>query len=102
MSYADAQTSDLRLRIVQALAAAPAFTQNEEVLKAVLVDLYGHALSRDKLRVELAWLDEQGLLIIQKIGGQGAVWIASLLSRGEDCANGLAVIPGIARPRAGG
>lgn len=101
MSYSDAMNEDLRLRVLQVLAAAPVFTQNEAGLSGTLAQSYGHAVSRDRLRCELSWLDEQGLLLIQKIGSTAAVWIATLSSRGEDCAAGLTIIPGVARPRAG-
>ena len=102
MSYSDSTHEDMRLRVLQILAAASSYTVNETALKGTLAETFGHALSRDRLRGEMAWLEDLGLLVVQKIGGSAAVWLATLSPRGEDCAAGLAPVPGVARPRAGG
>ena len=42
--------------------------------------------------------DEQGLVILQR---PRAGWIVTLTSRGSDVAEGLANVPGVAKPRPG-
>ncbi len=86
---------DIRLRLLCILSAAPAYTANEVTVRQLLEGL-GHSLSRDALRTHLAWLEEQDCLIAQQPGG---IWLATLTSRGEDVARGVAHVPGVARPR---
>ena len=86
-----------RLVILRLLGEVPGFDLNESILQDGL-NAYGLDISRDGLRTQLAWLAEQGLVTLEKLGGtQKAV----LTSRGEDVAQGRAVVPGIKRPRAG-
>lgn len=95
MNYRDAVTADRLLVILQTLVKSADFTTNEVVLLASLSEL-GHRVSRDMLRTDLAWLEEQGLLLAQQPSG---VWVVTLTSRGYDASLGLARVPGIARPR---
>jgi len=50
------------------------------------------------LHADLAWLQDLGLLSIEKVGQMA---IATITQRGADVAEGRAVIPGIRRPRPG-
>jgi hypothetical protein len=95
MSYADILTADRRLVILQALSTMADYTTNEVVLSGWLGQ-HGHKVSRDLLRNDLAWLDEQGLIVPQQVQG---VWIVTLGARGYDVAQGAAQVPGVARPR---
>jgi DNA-binding GntR family transcriptional regulator len=95
MSFADHVAADARLCILQSLEADPGYDLNEHVLAAAL-DALGHSLSRDRLRGELAWLEEQGLATVTDVSG---VHVARLTARGADAALGRARIPGVARPR---
>ena len=102
MSFEQYVIDDMRLRLLQSLRAAPDYTLNEVVLRNALTQ-QGHAVGRDRLRAEMAWLDEMGLATLQMVGNdQTGVRLLTLSSRGEDCAQGLANVPGVARPRAGG
>ncbi|AQS38592.1 hypothetical protein Sps_03465 [Shewanella psychrophila] len=86
-----------RLVILRLLGEVPGFDLNESILQDGL-NAYGLDISRDGLRTQLAWLAEQDLVTLDKVGStQKAV----LTARGEDVANGRAVVPGIKRPRAG-
>lgn len=87
-------TESARLRVCQYLRAAPEYTAHEHAIRE---DLRGNgmALSADAVRGLLAWLDEQGAVVL--LGD--AVRVARLTQRGEDAATGAARIPGIARPR---
>jgi DeoR/GlpR family transcriptional regulator of sugar metabolism len=93
-TFASFKAERRRLEILRAVAKAPAFTVDETVLTHDL-DHIGHAVSRDTLRADLAWLEEQGCLLAQQPGG---VWVVTLTARGSDVAKGLANCPGIAHP----
>ncbi|MCE8027529.1 ArsR family transcriptional regulator [Halomonas daqingensis] len=95
MNYRDVLVADQRLIVLQALEEDPAYSHNEAVLRSVL-GTFGHHLSRDALRTELAWLQEQGLITVSDAGG---IQVAKLTARGEDVAKGSARVPGVARPR---
>ena len=96
MSYSDLVAADIRLAILTILARANDYTANAYALQTGLATDYGHALSLDRLRTELAWLDEQRLLTVQRPGG---IDLATLNSRGYDVRRGVSSVPGIARPR---
>ncbi|TVP08640.1 ArsR family transcriptional regulator [Shewanella sp. KCT] len=97
MALQDIMKEHQRLVILRMLTEVAGFDLNESILQDGLI-VYGLDISRDGLRTQLAWLEEQGLIRLEKLGGtQKAV----LTSRGEDVATGRAVVPGIKRPRAG-
>lgn len=98
MSYPDFETEGRRLVILRILSRRNQFTTNEYSLNDELKGAYAHNISRDKLHGDLAWLEEQGLVITQqpRVG-----WVATLTSRGADCAEGLASVPGVSKPRPG-
>lgn len=98
MSFADVVTADQRLVILQSLELDPGYAHNEAVLQSMLGAL-GHAVSRDRLRTELAWLAEQDLVSVEHVSG---IQVARLTARGADVALGRSHVPGIARPRPGG
>lgn len=95
MSFRDFTSADQRLIVLQTLEEDPGYSHNEGVLRSVLGS-FGHQLSRDGLRTELAWLQEQGLIQLSDAGG---VQVARLTARGQDVATGAARAPGVARPR---
>lgn len=94
MHYKELITADLRLVALSSLAQDPGYAHNEYVLKEMLAAM-GHGISRDRLRTELGWLDEQGLLEIRDVGG---TMVAKLTGRGKDVAEGVVVVPGVKRP----
>lgn len=95
MNYADVVSEDQRLVILQALEEDPAYSHNEHVLGRML-EAVGHRVSRDRLRTELAWLEEQGLLRVQDVSNTK---VAKITGRGSDVARGATRVPGVARPR---
>lgn len=95
MSYQKVLTEDRRLVLLRVLADSSAYTSNEYTLLSMVYAL-GHAVSSERLYTDLAWLAEQGLLTLSKTAG---VSIATLSTRGLDVARGLAVVPGVQRPR---
>lgn len=95
MNYVERIAGEQRLLVLQALKEDTDYTVNDIMLQAWL-DQFGMALSLDKLRTELQWLSEQGLV---EIDYAAHLHIAKLTSRGLDVAQGRSQIPGIARPR---
>ena len=87
---------DQRLVILRILADMPSYKANSSVIASAL-NQYGHSPSRDQVKTELRWLEEQGVLGIDDMD---VVLIATLNERGADVAAGRATIPGIKKPGA--
>lgn len=98
MIYHDLVTADIRLRLLQLLSGKPVYTGNEVALQAELASKYGHAIGRDRVRTELTWLEDQGLLVLQKPGG---IMLATLSGTGQEVSGGISRNPGVAVPRPG-
>lgn len=94
MALEEIEQSHRRRAILELLNEAPAYTAHEALLGSAL-QRGGHAVSRDRLRADLAWLEEQGLILAQQPRG---VWVATLTARGGDVAAGRASCPGLSRP----
>ena len=94
MSLSQLLTEDIRLVILRFLSEDAGFDLNESIIHSALGTL-GHNVSRDRVRVELAWLAEQGLVSVREVM---SVQIATLTSRGLDVAEGRAIVPGVKRP----
>ena len=99
MAMQDIMAEHQRLSILISLEQVPGFQLNESIIRDTL-DIYGLDIGHDALRTHLAWLEEQGLITLEKINNR--VWVATITGRGEDVANGRAIVPGVKRPRAGG
>lgn len=93
MNYAELVSADIRLQVLRALAQDPDYAHNEDVLRGVL-RVAGHSLGHDRMRTELAWLKEQGLIGVEDVAG---LWVAKLTRRGSDVACGCAQVPGVKR-----
>lgn len=96
MSFAEYLRKDVRLVSLRILAEMPGYRANSSVLSNLL-DTFGHSATRDQVKTELRWLQEQGLVSIEDAG---SVLVATLQERGQDVACGRAVVDGVARPRA--
>lgn len=90
----DIFTKDQRLVILRSLVEA-GYDANESILDDCLA-LYGHKISRDLVRTHLNWLEEQGLVKIERL--DNGFMIATITQRGVDVANGEAVVDGVKRP----
>lgn len=97
MNYAEFATQDLRLVMLRAMHAAAQYRVNAFLLRRYC-DAVGHTVTADKLATELAWLKEQGYIVLERAEG---VDIATLTARGADIATGAASVPGVARPQPG-
>jgi hypothetical protein len=93
--YAEHFTRHLRLTILLILTEAPGYAANDSVI-ATSAQGMGLAASRDRVRTELVWLEEQGLLAIAE--PSPGVRVATINQRGHDVAGGLASCPGVQRP----
>jgi len=88
------EADDRRLAILRILSQAPAYTANASIIQDFLLDM-GMNPSRDTVRTDLAWLDEQSLVVLQ---GDLGVYGAIASSRGIEVADGKVTVPGIAAP----
>lgn len=92
--FAELVTSDIRLVILRALAEDLGYSHNESILHSILAE-FGHSVSRDRVRTELYWLQEQSLLTLKDVAG---CLVATVSQRGADVAAGSATVPGVKRP----
>ncbi|WP_312566196.1 ArsR family transcriptional regulator [Comamonas sp.] len=95
-NYAQVLTEDRRLVILRVLSELNAYKANSSVI-GTLLERWGHTPSRDQIKTDLRWLEEQGLLSIEEIE---SVLLATLTERGMDVAKGRASQPGVKRPGA--
>lgn len=86
---------DQRLVILRSLVDA-GYDANESILDDCLA-MYGHKISRDLVKSHLNWLEEQGLIKIERL--QNGFMVAKITQRGVDVANGEARVEGVKRPR---
>lgn len=96
-SYHDTLAEDRRLVVLRTLEAAPQFTLNDSVLHSAL-ERFGHRVSRDVVRADVAWLAELGLTSIERVGDYN---IATATERGLEVATGRSTVEGVKRPRPG-
>lgn len=95
MPFAERLREDRRLVLLRLLQEQPGYRTNTSVLHAGLHFL-GVASTRDDVRTDLAWLQEQGLVALSEaIPG---VAVATLSARGGDVVAGQAIVPGVSRP----
>ena len=97
MNFNERYAEDRRLVLLRALLKTPAYALHEFMLQSEAAR-YGHSVSRDLLRVDLAWLAEQGLVKVDKAN---TTHVATLTARGHDVAQGNATVPGVKRPLPG-
>jgi repressor of nif and glnA expression len=94
MSFAELVTEDIRLIILRSIAD-DGYSLNEAILQEVL-NIYGHNVGRDRVRTEMQWLSEQGLISIDNVAG---FMVGRLTGKGQDCASGKCRVPGVKKPR---
>ncbi len=98
MSYLNFVLEHARLAVLKLLAEAPAYRANDSVL-AQAIDQLGLPVTRDQLRGQLAWLEEQGLVTLER--PTPSLIVATGTARALDVAAGRAVVPGVQRPGPG-
>lgn len=92
--FADTLRRHRRLIILRALAGFPGYAANESVIEDVL-DKFRVTSTRDQVRTELAWLQEQGFVVIEDIAD---LMLATITLAGADIAAGKRVHPDIEKP----
>lgn len=95
MSFADVTQEDRRLTLLKALESSAAYSAGQFLLGRYC-EQFGHQVSNDRLRTDLTWLQEQGLISLVKPEG---VFVATLTESGLDVARGRTIVPGVARPQ---
>ncbi len=93
-SFEALRSEHVRLAILKALAADAGYSANESILQGAL-QMYGLHISRDRVRTELRWLEEQGLVTVRDVSGY---LVAMATGRGCDVAAGSARVDGVKRP----
>jgi DNA-binding GntR family transcriptional regulator len=94
LNFKNMKTADMRLVILRSIAD-DGYSLNESLLQSVL-GMYGHTATRDQVRTQMRWLEEQGLVAIEDVSG---ILVARLTGRGADVASGAACVDGVKRPR---
>lgn len=94
-SFAAYTDGHIRLTILEFLRHAPAYSANDAVLRSAC-DAIGLPSTRSKIRAELVWLEEQGLL--RRAEFPGDVTVATITERGEEVAAGRSSYPGVEKP----
>lgn len=97
-NYAQALSAERRLVILRILSELPSYRANSSTLYTLLGQ-WAHHPSRDQVKTELRWLQEQQLIDVEDIAG-GDVLVATLTERGQDVATGRAIVDGVQRPGA--
>lgn len=97
MSLVNLENQEFRREILNLLNADSDYAMNEISLYADMRNL-GFPIAHDRLKTQLNWLAEQGLVTLQSAAGSNYV-IAKLTAHGSDVVQGLANVPNIARPR---
>jgi hypothetical protein len=96
-TFAERMREDQRLVILRLLLGLNSYKANSSTLTVAMDDL-GHAVSRDQVKGQLRWLEEQALVDVDEpVPG---VLVATLTERGADVAIGRAIVHGVSRPGA--
>jgi hypothetical protein len=97
VTLAEDLAADRRLIILRALTEVPGASTNESVAQKAVAH-FGHRVALDLVRADFQFLADLALVRIEKIQAQrGELWLAHLLQRGQDVANGFATVPGVAQ-----
>lgn len=97
-SFSDLRRAARRRDILLLASESGRIGCSEELL-ALGLEGRGVGAARDAIAIDVAWLEEQGLVRTLSGDGQRVVIITQ---RGDDVCRGLADVPGVARPGLGG
>jgi DNA-binding transcriptional ArsR family regulator len=103
MSLQQLLDEDRRLVILRCLEEASDYSLNENLVERMLVRLRLGVVGRDIVRAHLAWLEQHGLVTVDKLpaGAGRDLWVGTLTKTGQEVAQGRPW-PGVARPAPGG
>lgn len=95
MDFPSLVKEDRRLALLRFLEDSGGdYSLNTSLLQTALANI-GHAVSRDVVTADAAWLEEQGLTTLEILG---PITVVHLTQRGADVAMGRARHPGIKKP----
>ena len=97
-NFFDYTMGHARLAILRALTEAVVHTANDSLLWMEMERL-GLPITRDQLRGQLGWLEEQGLVRLSR--PSDSLVVATLRERGGDVAVGRSFVDGVQRPSPG-
>ena len=83
-----------RFQILRMANKMPSRT-NSSILQSMLKQA-GYTFTRDQVKSEIRWLEQQGLLEVEQVE---SVLVVGITERGEDVANDLSKVDGIATMR---
>lgn len=89
------RTEFIRCQLLKLVKSAAGGCSNSGLLKDQMQRI-GLAITHDRTRSELRWLHEVELLDLEEFGN---TLVATITERGEDVANGLARVDGVAHIR---
>ncbi|MDK1288504.1 hypothetical protein [Pseudoalteromonas umbrosa] len=84
-----------RISILITLKESQDYGANTSMLIDVL-KAYGLGCTRDQLKTELNWLEQNRYISLEKMSEN--TWVARITPTGMDVAEGVSVVPGIKRP----
>lgn len=84
-----------RMIILQVLKGDNDYSMNNGILQKVLVQ-FGHGVGLEKTNQEILWLEEKGLVSIEKLTDELSV--VKLSRKGLEVAQGYSQIEGVERP----
>lgn len=96
MAYSEIVVKHQRQAVLELLNKQADYTLNSAILQKSLAKL-GMSASHSQLITLLHWLEDQGLVDTQKMGGSG-IFLASITREGGDIASGFSTHPDIERP----
>ncbi|REL32526.1 VpaChn25_0724 family phage protein [Thalassotalea euphylliae] len=95
MALQDIKNQHHRLSILRALEAL-GYRSNDSMIQDTC-EAFHNIMSRDQVRTNLRWLEEQGLVTVDTVHD---IMNATLTSRGQDVAHGKSFVDGVKRPSA--
>lgn len=93
-SYLEDLRRHRRLVILRILSEVPTNRANASLLRAG-VESVGVPSTRDDMTTDIQWLVDQSLVTSEQ---HVSVQLVTITARGDDVANGRAIVPGVARP----
>lgn len=98
MNFAEYHFEHVRLTVLRLLSDAPGYSSNDSILKDA-ANAMGLVCTRDQMRSNLGWLEEQRLVTLIK--PTTTLTVATITERGNDVAAGRSIVAGVQRPSPG-
>ena len=98
--FSERRNEELRLLILCFLVDQIDYTATDSLIFHWIEEQWMQPAMAD-VRLALAWLNEEGLVVTQRPGGRLGLTMATITERGVDVAKGARIYRGVARKRAG-